>query len=312
MGDVLVYVDQPVNERLLAFARPLADAAGGALVALVAGGEPADADGLAAADVVLEATHPALSPYLPEAHQAVLAAAIEARTPDLVLLENSTAGYDLAAAAAAARGLPFVGACVGLAVEGGEAHATCAIYGGQLHAAVQAPLPAVCAVNPAALHEGPAAAGRGERVALPAPPELDRLRTTFVEAVVPPDEGVDLTAADLIVCAGRGIGGAENVEVAEELAAALGAELAASRPVIDSGWVPKARQVGKSGAIVSPKLYLALGLSGAPEHLEGMQGSELIIAVNTDPGAAIFTVAHYGAVADLFDVAEELTSLLEG
>lgn len=312
MGDVLVYVDQPVNERLLAFARPLADAAGGALVALVAGGEPADADGLAAADVVLEATHPALSPYLPEAHQAVLAAAIEARTPDLVLLENSTAGYDLAAAAAAARGLPFVGACVGLAVEGGEAHATCAIYGGQLHAAVQAPLPAVCAVNPAALHEGPAAAGRGERVALPAPPELDHLRTTFVEAVVPPDEGVDLTAAELIVCAGRGIGGAENVEVAEELAAALGAELAASRPVIDSGWVPKARQVGKSGAIVSPKLYLALGLSGAPEHLEGMQGSELIIAVNTDPGAAIFTVAHYGAVADLFDVAEELTSLLEG
>lgn len=312
MGDVLVYVDLPVNERLLAFARPLADAAGGALVALVPGSEPADAGQLAAADVVLEVTHPALSPYLPEAHQAVLAAAIEARTPDLVLLENTTAGYDLAAAAAAAAGLPFVGACVGLSVEGREAQAVSAIYGGQLHATVEAPLPAVVAVNPAALHEEPRADGRGERAELPAPPELERLRTTFVEAVTPSDDGVDLTAADLIVCAGRGIGGAENVEIAEELAEALGAELAASRPVIDSGWVPKARQVGKSGATVTPKLYLALGVSGAPEHVEGMQGSELIIAVNTDPGAAIFNVAHYGAVADLFDVADELTSLVGG
>ena len=96
MGDVLVYMDPSVNGRLLAFARPLADAAGGALVALVASGEPADADALAAADVVLEVSHPALSPYLPEAHQAVLAAAIQARAPDLVLVENTTAGYDLA------------------------------------------------------------------------------------------------------------------------------------------------------------------------------------------------------------------------
>jgi electron transfer flavoprotein alpha subunit len=112
------------------------------------------------------------------------------------------------------------------------------------------------------------------------------------------------------VCVGRGIGGGENVEVAEELAEALGAELGASRPVIDSGWVPKARQIGKSGAHVRPKLYLGLGVSGAPEHVEGMQGSELIIAVNTDPSAAIFNVAHYGAVADLFDVVDELTAQL--
>ena len=118
---------------------------------------------------------------------------------------------------------------------------------------------------------------------------------------------MDLTTADLIVCVGRGIGGAENIEIAEELASALGAELAASRPVIDSGWVPKARQIGKSGATVKPKLYLGLGVSGAPEHVEGMQGAELIVAINTDPGAAIFNVAHYGAVADLFDVADELT-----
>ncbi len=168
----------------------------------------------------------------------------------------------------------------------------------------------VVAINSVALNEEPRAAGRGERVQLPPPAELDSLRTTFVELVAASEEGVDLTKADRIVCVGRGIGGAENIAIAEELAAALGAELAASRPVIDSGWLPKARQVGKSGAHVEPKLYLALGVSGAPEHVEGMQGAELIVAVNSDPGAAIFHVAHYGAVADLFDVADELTSLL--
>ncbi len=310
MGDVLVYVSSPVNDRLLAFARPLADATGGALVALVASGEPTGEEGLSAADVVLEVTHPALSPYLPEAHQAVLAAAIETRSPDLVVLENTTAGLDLGAGAAAAADLPFVGYCVGLALDGAEAQARCGIYGGQLEATVSASLPAVVAVNTTALHEEPPAAGRGERVRLSPPVELESLRTAFVEPVVPPDEGVDLTKAERIVCVGRGIESAENVSIAEDLAEALGAELGASRPVIDSGWLPKARQIGKSGANVRPKLYLGLGVSGAPEHVEGMQGAELIVAVNTDPAAAIFHVAHYGVVADLFDVADELTDLV--
>lgn len=304
MGDVLVYVDPAVNPRLLAFARPLAEAAGGALVALSTNGD------VPGADVVLEVSHPALTPYLPEAHAAVLAAAIEARNPALVLVENTTSGYDLGAAAAAAAGLPFVGSCLGVSLDGGEAEAVSAIYGGQLHATVRSPLPAVFAINSVALSAEPDAGAPAQRETLAPPPALDALHTTFIEAVEPPDEGVDLTAAELIVCVGRGIGGAENVEIAEELAEALGAELAASRPVIDSGWVPKARQIGKSGAHVTPRLYLGLGVSGAPEHVEGMQGSELIVAVNTDPGAAIFNIAHYGAVADLFDIAEELTELL--
>jgi electron transfer flavoprotein alpha subunit len=310
MGDVLLYMDPVINERLLAFARPLAEAAGGSLVALVAGSEPADLSQLAAADVVLEVIHPALSPYLPEAHQAVLAAAIRERAPDLVLLESATSGYDLAAAAAAMTGLALVGYCVGLSLDGAEAEATSSIYGGQLEATVRVPLPAVCAISPAALRDEPHQPGRGEHAALEPPAELDSLRTKFVEAITPADEGVDLTKADRIVCVGRGIGDADSIEIAQELATALGAELAASRPVIDSGWVPKVRQVGKSGAHVKPKLYLALGVSGAPEHIEGMQGADLIVAVNTDPGAAIFNVAHYGVVADLFEVAEELTTLL--
>jgi electron transfer flavoprotein alpha subunit len=311
MGDVLVYVDPAVNSRLLAYARSLADATGGDVVALVAHAGPPNGAALAGADVVLDVTHPALDPYLPEAHQAVLSAAIRERSPDVVLIENTTAGYDLGAAAAAADDLPFVGYCLATSLSGGDAESTCAVYGGQLQATIRTALPAVFAVNSAALTEEPSAPGRGDRATLPPPPGLDNLRTSFIEPVAPPaEEGVDLETADLIVCVGRGVGGAENVEIAEELAEALGAELAASRPVVDSGWVPKARQVGKSGAHVRPKLYLALGVSGAPEHVEGMQGSELIIAVNTDPSAAIFNIAHYGAVADLFDVVEELTDQL--
>jgi electron transfer flavoprotein alpha subunit len=310
MGDILVYLDPAAGERLLSFARPLADATGGALVALVAGAEPPAPDRLPGADVVLEVSHRALSPYVPEAHQAVLMAAIEARKPDLVVLENTTAGLDLAAAAAAAGGLPLVSYCVEASIAGGELRSVSSIYSGQLQATAQSSLPAVLAVQSTALHDEPHAAGRGEHEQLPPPPELDALRTTFVELVEAPDEGIDLTKAERIVCVGRGIGGAENLEIAEELATALGAELGASRPVVDSGWLPKVRQVGKSGAHVTPKLYLGLGVSGAPEHVEGMQGAELIVAINKDPGAAIFNVAHYGVVADLFDIADELTDAL--
>jgi electron transfer flavoprotein alpha subunit len=306
MGDVLVYIDPEVNPRLVAFARPLAEALGGSVVALTT--VPAEVPG---ADVVVEVSHPALSVYLPEAHQAVLGAAIAERSPDIVLVENTTSGYDVGAAAAAAAGLPFVGYCLEAAVTGGEAEVVSALYGGQLQATVRTALPAVLAVNSVALHDEPAPAAGAQRVQMAPPAQLDALRTKYVEAIEAPSDGdVDLANAELIVCVGRGIGGAENVEIAEELAEAMGAELGASRPVIDSGWVPKGRQIGKSGAKVTPKLYLGLGVSGAPEHVEGMQGSELIVAVNTDPTAAIFNVAHYGAVADLFDVVDEMTELL--
>ena len=310
MGDVLVYMDPAVNGRLLAFARPLADAAGGALVALVASGEPVGADALAAPTSCSRSPTPRsprtsrrrTRPCSPPRSGSARRTSCWSRTrpPATTSAPRRPRRADL----------PFVGYCLGVSLAGGEAESTSAIYGGQLQATSRTPLPAVFAINSVALHDEPQRRRRGERATLAPPAELDGLRTTFVETVEPADEGVDLESADLIVCVGRGIGGAENIEVAEELAEALGAELAASRPVIDSGWVPKARQIGKSGAQCSPKLYLGLGVSGAPEHVEGMQGAELIIAVNTDPGAAIFNVAHYGAVADLFDVADELTEQL--
>lgn len=123
--------------------------------------------------------------------------------------------------------------------------------------------------------------------------------------------GVDLAGAERIVTAGRGIGGPDEVSVAAELAVALDAELGASRPVVDNGWLPREHQVGSSGHIVAPNLYVALGVSGSIQHLMGMSGSRIIVAINKDPEAPIFSVAHYGIVADLHDVAPALTRLLK-
>ena len=120
---------------------------------------------------------------------------------------------------------------------------------------------------------------------------------------------MDITQADFLLSIGRGIGDKENVEMFKELAEKMGATLSVSRPLVDAGWMPASRQVGQSGKTVKPKVYLAFGISGAVQHLAGMKTAGTIIAVNTDPEAAIFNVAQYGAKADLFDVAEELEKL---
>ena len=117
---------------------------------------------------------------------------------------------------------------------------------------------------------------------------------------------MDITQSDILVAVGRGIGSKDDIEVAQELAETLNADLACSRPIVDAGWLPKSCQVGKSGLKVNPKVYIALGISGAPEHLEGMKDVSTIIAVNTDKNAPIFDVAHYGMTDDLFDICEEL------
>ncbi len=122
---------------------------------------------------------------------------------------------------------------------------------------------------------------------------------------------MDITQQDLLVAVGRGIQQKDNLELAEELAQALGGAVCASRPVVDQGWLPPTRQVGKSGMTVKPKLYLALGISGAPEHQEGMKGAEVIIAVNTDPKAPIFDIAHFGAELDVLDLLPALTEAIQ-
>jgi electron transfer flavoprotein alpha subunit len=129
---------------------------------------------------------------------------------------------------------------------------------------------------------------------------------SLLEVIGAAEGDLDITSAEMLVSVGRGIDSQENLEIVQELADALRVPLSGSRPVVDAGWLPKARQVGQSGVKVKPKAYLAFGISGAPEHLEGIRNAELIVACNTDAGAPIFGVAHYGTTLDLFDLVPEL------
>jgi electron transfer flavoprotein alpha subunit len=317
MGNVLVYVETsggrvaPISFELLGAARTLAAGLGGEVEALLAGGGDLAAQ-LGAADTVIQVEHPALSPYVPEAHVAVLAEAIRTRNPQVVLVGNTSVGIDLAAGAAAATGRPLVSYCLGLEADGGAVVARSQLYGGKITATTKTDVPAAFAVVAGSFPEASGrSGGKGARATMEPPAALSSLRTRFLSASEPGGEGVDITKAERLVSVGRGIGGPENIELAEELAKALGAEIGASRPVCDSGWLPKARQVGKSGMTVKPKLYFAVGISGAPEHLEGMRDSELIVAINSDANAPIFKVAHYGTTCDLFDLLPALTERLK-
>ncbi|MEX2269620.1 MAG: electron transfer flavoprotein subunit alpha/FixB family protein, partial [Acidimicrobiia bacterium] len=250
-----------------------------------------------------------------EAYEKALAHVVNERQPRLVLLATTTAGLDLAASLSVTWDAPLVSYVVGLESEGDALVATAQIYGGKLMAEVA--LEGDRAIGAVTAGSFPGEAGRGAGSATvedtPAPAELGAgLRTTFIEMLVPEAGDVDITAADLLVAVGRGIGSEGDVELVQDLADAMGAPLAASRPITDLGWLPKSRQVGKSGVKVKPRAYLMFGISGAPEHLEGMRDAELIIACNTDAQAPIFDVAHYGTTADLFDLLPALTEKLGG
>lgn len=300
-------VHETTNE-LLAKAKELAGQTGGQAVAVLLGSGAGDLAGGLAADRVLSVDHAAFEHFLPEAYVATLQALIDERSPRLTLIANTTVGMELAGSLAARTSAPLAAYCIDLAMDGDEVVATCQVFGGKLHAEV------AMGTGLASVVAGsfPAAEGGGAEVEdVAAPGALDSLSMRFLARIEPDNTDVDITGEELLVSIGRGIGGAENVELAEELAEALGATVSASRPVADAGWLPKTRQVGKSGRKVKPKLYLACGISGAPEHLEGMRDADLIIAINTDENAPIFDVAHYGTTEDLFDVLPAITERVE-
>ncbi|MHB8456995.1 MAG: electron transfer flavoprotein subunit alpha/FixB family protein, partial [Acidimicrobiales bacterium] len=201
---------------------------------------------------------------------------------------------------------------IGLVTEGTSLVATSQIYGGKLLAETLIESErAICAVIGGSFSGEPGKASGTPRVVASTPPDLSAARTSFVAAHAPETGGIDITVADMLVSIGRGIGSQDNLELVQELADALGVPLSASRPVIDQGWLPKPQQVGKSGMKVKPRAYLAFGISGAPEHLEGMRNADLIIACNTDPNAPIFEVAQYGTTLDLFDLVPALLEAVQ-
>ena len=293
---------------LIAIARSL----GGEIEALVVGSEPeALAGQLGGADRVIAIADPALETYLPDAHAAAMQSAIRERRPDLVLLSYGTAGLDIAPPVAHASGLPLICNAVALRLEETALAVRAQIYGGKLEASARVPLPAIAMAMPGAARAEEGRLDGTPPVETVAMPPGGEAGIRLIETLEPEAGGVDLTQAERIVCVGRAIGGADKITVVEELAGLLDAEIAGSRPVIDAGWLSKDRQVGKSGTTVKPRLYFMAGVSGAPEHLEGMSDSELIVAINTDESAPIFAKAHYGAVCDMFDVLPKLAARLK-
>jgi electron transfer flavoprotein alpha subunit len=321
-NDIFVLVEHHAGEvastthELLGKARLLAGEIGGRTVACLLGHGARGLAGTLAADVVLSVEHAALAQFVPEAYAATLQALIQERDPRLVLIANTTVGINLAAPLSARTGRPLAAYCVELELEGNTTIATSQVYGGKLRAELElsgAAIASVVAGSFAAANGGAGGAVAVEDVAAAGLSGLDLsgLRTRLLARVEPEPGDLDITKQELLVSVGRGIGGEENIELAQELADALGASVSASRPVTDAGWLPKSRQVGKSGARVKPKLYLACGISGAPEHLEGIGGAELIIAINTDPHAPIFDLADYGSTEDLFDLLPALVEQLQ-
>jgi electron transfer flavoprotein alpha subunit len=298
-----------VSLELIGAARGVKDAAGGRLaVAVVA----ADADAQAAAlaldgvDEVLTVTSP-VPDFEAHVAQRALEALIEQERPSLVLTGHTIDSLGFAPAVAVRAGLGFASDVTALGWEDGPT-ASRGAYGDKLVAELDFPgrETTLLMLRAGAFEPATGSGGASTRaVALELDDAVATEHVEFREAAV---GDVDITKADFLLSIGRGIEDRDNIPQFEELAEKLGATLSVSRPLVDAGWMSNARQVGQSGKTVKPKVYLALGISGAVQHLAGMQKADTIIAVNSDPEAPIFGVAHYGVVGDLFEVAEALES----
>ncbi len=259
------------------------------------------------ADKVLVVDDAMFANYNSEVYQKALSALIKEHGPGLILMGHTGQGVDLAPALAVELNLPLVTDVTALEMEGDKPKPTRTFYGGKLdaHMSLKDADTYMLTIREATFQAvDPSKSGEIVKVANPVTEEVTyRKFIEYVEAAV---GEVDITQSALLVGVGRGIREDKNMPLMEELAAAMGADLAASRAVVDAGWLPSDRQVGISGKTVKPKLYLAVGISGAFQHVTGMKGAEVIVAINKDPDAPIFGIADYGIVDDLFKVVPKL------
>lgn len=319
MGSILLVAEiqkgklREASLELVSVARKIGEATGREVKSLVVGqGVSGIAEELAkkGGGEVFLADDAALANYSVDAYHAAAKAAIAACSPEIVLLSNTPTGWDLAPRLAAALDAAFVSDCFDVEVAGAELVFLRRFFNGKLDARLRpVGLPIVATMQPGATAAFSGSAD-GKVTALAV--SVDEGGTRFVETKVAEAKGVDLTKAEVIVSGGRSLGGPEKFqEVIKPLADALGGAMGASRPVVDAGWLPHEYQVGSSGQIVAPKLYIACGISGAIQHLVGMKGSNFVIAINKDPDAPIFEVANLGVVGDLFEVVPKLTEAVK-
>jgi electron transfer flavoprotein alpha subunit len=315
MGNILIVAEltqsgaiRDSSYEVITLAHKLGEATGRGIRGLVLGSGVAEVAGqfaAAGAGETLVADDPALANYNVEAFNKTIRAAAEAAEADVILLSNSPIGWDVAPRVAAGLDAAFVSDCFKIEGDGEELTLFRRIFNGKLDAELSVSGTLVATVQPGA---NDAFEGSAEGGTKPLEVALGDLRGQFVEIKQAESTGVDLSKADIIVSGGRGLGAPEKFgEVIQPLADALGGAMGASRPVVDAGWLEHSYQVGSSGQIVTPKLYVACGISGAIQHLVGMKGSNYVIAINKDPDAPIFEVADLGVVADLFDIVPALT-----
>jgi electron transfer flavoprotein alpha subunit len=303
----------------LAAAQQIAKDTSSTVSALVIGKGVAGLAGeLAAKNVaeVLLVEHELLEAYTADGYSVALSQVIHNAKPDLVLLPHTYQVRDFAPKLAAMLGKGMIGDCVGYRNEGGKLVFVRQMFQGKTAADVtfQGAAPWFASFQAGAFRSDLVTAhpsGKAPVNSVSVELKAEQIRTKPLELFREAKSAVDLTQAPLIVAIGRGIKAPENIPQAEALAKALGAEIAASRPICDEGWLPMERQIGSSGQTVAPKLYLALGISGAIQHVVGMKGARTIVAINKDQNAPIFEIADYGVVGDIFEIMPALTETLE-
>jgi electron transfer flavoprotein alpha subunit len=257
--------------------------------------------------------HALLAAYTPDGYTVALKQLIEAHQPTLVLFPHTYQVRDFAPKLATALNRVLVSDVIGHRVTDGTVTFVRQLFQGKINADVrfEGDPPFFASIQAGAFRADAIEAGSAAVESFTPVLDAGQIRTHPLELFRESARAVDLTAAPIIVSVGRGIKEAENIPVVQALADALGAELAASRPICDAGWLPMERQVGSSGQTVAPKMYVAVGISGAIQHLVGMKGSKTIVAINKDPEAPIFEVADYGIVGDLFEVVPALIAALK-
>jgi electron transfer flavoprotein alpha subunit len=264
-------------------------------------------------DKVHAIQHDLLKDYTPDGYTLALRQLIDAHKPAFVVFPHTYQVRDFAPKLATALGRVLVSDVVGHRIDNGSLVAVRQLFQGKINADVrfEGDAPHLLSVQAGSFRADTLQAGSSAIETFTPDLNAAQIRTKPLELFRESARAVDLGAADIIVSVGRGIKEAENIEIVQKLAEALGAELAASRPICDNGWLPMERQVGSSGQTVAPKMYVAVGISGAIQHLVGMKGSKTIVAINKDPEAPIFEVADYGIVGDLFQVVPALIDELK-
>ncbi|HEY0432165.1 MAG TPA: electron transfer flavoprotein subunit alpha/FixB family protein [Pyrinomonadaceae bacterium] len=257
---------------------------------------------------VVTATNPKLADYTPDGYTDAIEVVVRKLDPQLVVMPHTYLVRDYAPKLAARFGKSLISDCIRAQVDGGSITFTRRIFLGKLDSDVisDGESPVFATFQSGAYRPDQAAKGSGAEIE-DMPVELGEIRMTPEASFQEVKQAVDLSKADIIVAVGRGIKSKDNLALAEKLAEALGGDLAASRPICDAEWLPIDRQIGSSGQTVAPKLYIALGISGAIQHLVGMKNSGTIVAINKDAEAPIFDIADYGIVGDLFEAVPVLT-----